>query len=107
MMMPCNECKRENTFQVLDPGDRAECSYCNRVWSVKWHKVHGIHAAELTLIDDGDDHFHSIGDILSGMVGDIRSDRRRNDMLGLKRMMDHHNAHLREDVPDAPKGGAE
>lgn len=78
--VPCVSCPSEIGFHCDSP-TTARCDACNRVWSVEWVKRLGINMPRLTLIDDGDDHFESIGRISIAAVASASLAKRHHEQM--------------------------
>ena len=78
--VPCPSCPSEYGFYCDSP-TTARCDACNRRWDVEWFKVYGIHSPKLTLIDDGDDHFKSIGAISRSVIASSSVAKRHLDQM--------------------------
>jgi hypothetical protein len=84
--VPCPSCPSEYGFYCDSP-TTARCDACNRRWDVEWFDDFG--GPKLTLIDDGDDHFESIGAISRSVIASSSVAKRHFDqMAGLQALND-------------------
>lgn len=88
ILLPCKECGHEYAVRCDGP-DRVKCGHCNVVWSVEWVTRLGQQMPKLTLVDDGDDHFESIGAISRQVIASSTVAKRHFDqMTGLQALND-------------------
>lgn len=88
ILLPCKECGHEHSLHC-DSETTVTCSNCERVWSLEWVSRLGMNMPKLTLIDDGDDHFESIGSISRQVIASSTVAKRHFDqMAGLQALND-------------------
>ncbi|MCD4663405.1 hypothetical protein [Agrobacterium sp.] len=86
--VPCVSCPSQYGFYCDSP-TTARCDACNRCWNVEWVKRLGINMPKLTLTDDGDDHFESIGAISRQVIASSTVVKRHfAQMAGLQALND-------------------